>query len=842
MRHVGLGDLLERLERLRQQLAAEGLFDAARKKPLPFLPALHRAHHRQGLATPRKTCCATRSCAGRRCSSACVHAAVQGDRAAAEVIGRASATLDADPEVDVIIVARGGGDFQNLLVLQRRDARAHGRGLRHARSSARSATRPTARCSTTSPTCAPPPRRMPPSASCRMSPRSSPACSRPGRALRRRSPALVSHEIDRLEQLRSRPVLAGSALAGRLARRRADPLRRPRRRADRAHRRTRARAASPSCAASCARSRRSARSSAATRSRSCPTAPCCAARRMPRPALRSSSPSPTARLDATVGRRVRHAPRRPVDRDRGRLPPEAECADRSPTPTPTSPTLSYEQARDELVRVVTELEQGSVDPRAVARPVGARRGARPPLRGVAARREGAARRRPRGRGAQRVAQPMSTARPAHRRRARPPGDPGGDRRPQGGELAQAPRQPDHCSTSCSPSLASLASRALPRARRRAARPSIEPDRSTTSGSPPMRSPTVDEPLASPTLPTGWTANARRAAEGGRTAIVSWTIGFITPDAAVHRARAGHRRERHLGRRPARQRRARPARRPSTASTGTSTTSATPATIPATSPTRCHRRRRRAPSCCYGTATTTSSAPLAAASRPTMRPLTTSEPDDRIDAQHAPPRRRGRRWCAATSASSPASRSIRARTSSAARSSSAAQDAARRAVRLQRLAPRRRDHLRQGPRRPVRRAQRRPGHLRLGRSARSSTRSRVLNVPLILVLGHDECGAVRAAIDSEAAGCPPAAPAHRLTYRADRARRAHACVAADDAHRRAWTPSRSAASTCATPSPSCWSAPSSSATPSPRVRWLSWARTTGLLEGTRRPRHRRRRCI
>jgi len=44
-----------------------------------------------------------------------VHAAVQGERAAAEVTA-AIRTLDADPEVDVIIVARGGGDFQNLLV------------------------------------------------------------------------------------------------------------------------------------------------------------------------------------------------------------------------------------------------------------------------------------------------------------------------------------------------------------------------------------------------------------------------------------------------------------------------------------------------------------------------------------------------------------------------------------------------------------------------------------------------------------------------------------------------------------------------------------------------------
>ena len=43
-----------------------------------------------------------------------VHAAVQGDRTVREVIS-AMQSLDADPEVDVIIVARGGGDFQNLL-------------------------------------------------------------------------------------------------------------------------------------------------------------------------------------------------------------------------------------------------------------------------------------------------------------------------------------------------------------------------------------------------------------------------------------------------------------------------------------------------------------------------------------------------------------------------------------------------------------------------------------------------------------------------------------------------------------------------------------------------------
>jgi exodeoxyribonuclease VII large subunit len=114
MRHVGLGDLLERLERLRQTLKKEGLFDAERKKPLPFLP------HCIGLITGRDSDAekdVLRN-AQLRWPSVQFHiayAAVQGERAVSEVMA-ALRTLDADPEVDVIIVARGGGDFQNLLV------------------------------------------------------------------------------------------------------------------------------------------------------------------------------------------------------------------------------------------------------------------------------------------------------------------------------------------------------------------------------------------------------------------------------------------------------------------------------------------------------------------------------------------------------------------------------------------------------------------------------------------------------------------------------------------------------------------------------------------------------
>ncbi|WP_336660961.1 exodeoxyribonuclease VII large subunit [Leucobacter sp. USHLN153] len=111
--HVGIGELLERLERLRRQLQSEGLFGLDRKRRLPFLPG------RIGLITGRDSDAekdvirnATLRWPGVQFK---IHyAAVQGDRAAAEVTAGIEA-LDRDPEVDVIVVARGGGDFQNLL-------------------------------------------------------------------------------------------------------------------------------------------------------------------------------------------------------------------------------------------------------------------------------------------------------------------------------------------------------------------------------------------------------------------------------------------------------------------------------------------------------------------------------------------------------------------------------------------------------------------------------------------------------------------------------------------------------------------------------------------------------
>ncbi|MBO2990956.1 exodeoxyribonuclease VII large subunit [Leucobacter tardus] len=111
--HVGVGELLERLERLRSQLQREGLFDASRKRRLPFLP------HRIGLVTGRdsdaeKDVIRNATLRWPGVQFRVRHSAVQGDRAASEVAAAIGA-LDADPEVDVIVVARGGGDFLHLL-------------------------------------------------------------------------------------------------------------------------------------------------------------------------------------------------------------------------------------------------------------------------------------------------------------------------------------------------------------------------------------------------------------------------------------------------------------------------------------------------------------------------------------------------------------------------------------------------------------------------------------------------------------------------------------------------------------------------------------------------------
>jgi exodeoxyribonuclease VII large subunit len=114
MRKVGLGELLERIERLRAQLTLEGLTSIERKQPLPFLP------NKIGLITGKDSDAEKDVLQNARLrwpdvQFRVVHTLVQGEKAAPEVIA-AIQTLDADPDVDVIIIARGGGSFLDLMV------------------------------------------------------------------------------------------------------------------------------------------------------------------------------------------------------------------------------------------------------------------------------------------------------------------------------------------------------------------------------------------------------------------------------------------------------------------------------------------------------------------------------------------------------------------------------------------------------------------------------------------------------------------------------------------------------------------------------------------------------
>jgi exodeoxyribonuclease VII large subunit len=113
LRAVGIGELLARLERLRRTLAAEGLFAAERKRRPPFLPRM------VGLICGRDSA-AERDVlqnAARRWPSVrfrVEQVAVQGPFAVTEVTDALRA-LDADAEVDVVIIARGGGSLEDLL-------------------------------------------------------------------------------------------------------------------------------------------------------------------------------------------------------------------------------------------------------------------------------------------------------------------------------------------------------------------------------------------------------------------------------------------------------------------------------------------------------------------------------------------------------------------------------------------------------------------------------------------------------------------------------------------------------------------------------------------------------
>jgi exodeoxyribonuclease VII large subunit len=113
MRQVGVGELMARLEALKNLLAAEGLFDLERKKPLPFLPNI------VGLI------CGRNSDAGKDVVENAkrrwpgvqfeIREVAVANAAAVSEVSAALAELETNPMVDVIIITRGGGSFEDLL-------------------------------------------------------------------------------------------------------------------------------------------------------------------------------------------------------------------------------------------------------------------------------------------------------------------------------------------------------------------------------------------------------------------------------------------------------------------------------------------------------------------------------------------------------------------------------------------------------------------------------------------------------------------------------------------------------------------------------------------------------
>ena len=109
----GAGAHLASLERLKATLAAEGLFADARKRPLPFLPRRIGVVTGNDAAAKRDVVTTIRS----RFPPASVLVAetyVQGPRAAAEIVAAIGALCEL-PEVDVLVLTRGGGSFEDLL-------------------------------------------------------------------------------------------------------------------------------------------------------------------------------------------------------------------------------------------------------------------------------------------------------------------------------------------------------------------------------------------------------------------------------------------------------------------------------------------------------------------------------------------------------------------------------------------------------------------------------------------------------------------------------------------------------------------------------------------------------
>lgn len=113
IRPQGEGELLAQLERRKQLLAAEGLFDPRLKKSLPLLP------RGIGLITGRNSAAERDVLENARLRWPDVrfvvrHALMQGNDAARDVMA-GLAELSANPSIDLIVIARGGGSVEDLL-------------------------------------------------------------------------------------------------------------------------------------------------------------------------------------------------------------------------------------------------------------------------------------------------------------------------------------------------------------------------------------------------------------------------------------------------------------------------------------------------------------------------------------------------------------------------------------------------------------------------------------------------------------------------------------------------------------------------------------------------------
>jgi exodeoxyribonuclease VII large subunit len=109
----GAGAHLASLERLKATLAAEGLLADGRKRPLPFLP------HRIGVVTgndaaAKRDLITTIRSRFPPASVLIAETYVQGPRAAAEIVAAIGA-LSEEPDIDVLVLTRGGGSFEDLL-------------------------------------------------------------------------------------------------------------------------------------------------------------------------------------------------------------------------------------------------------------------------------------------------------------------------------------------------------------------------------------------------------------------------------------------------------------------------------------------------------------------------------------------------------------------------------------------------------------------------------------------------------------------------------------------------------------------------------------------------------